>query len=195
MKVRALHSCKNSKYTENKEYTVIESTNNLIKIINDNGEVAIVQMEYFIEVLDNEVYDKLYERKDLVGANIKDMMRDKGYTIHSLSRITNIDKLCIVHELNDSYVCKNEYIINIDKIMKVLKTDPEYLLNTKPIYKYSYKLNLDETTLVKKALNAHINQCNNFYKVANKYEDKIDMDKLLNKIEAMQLLLERLEQK
>lgn len=29
MKVRALYSCNNSKYTENKEYTVIESTNNL----------------------------------------------------------------------------------------------------------------------------------------------------------------------
>lgn len=195
MKVRALYSCDNNKYTENKEYVVIERTNDLIKIINNEEEVAIGQMEYFIEVLDSEVYDKLYEKKDLVGANIKDMMRDKGYTINSLSLYSNIDKLIIVYMLSDNYINKNNYIINIDKIMKVLKTDAEYLLNTVPRYEYSYKLNIEESILVKKALNAHINQCNNFYKVSNKYEDKIDMDKLLNKIEAMQLLLERLEQK
>lgn len=77
---------------------------------------------------DRVKFDDLFEQRSLVGAKLKDCIRDRGYTKISFARHSGISSLTLDELLNGSIDNKSSFVKHLQKALTLLNMTGEELI-------------------------------------------------------------------
>lgn len=78
---------------------------------------------------DNITTDKLFDNRRSIGPKLLEIMKSKGHTKVSFSRITGINRLILNSLFSGEIASKATYTTNINKIMETVNVTLEEIVN------------------------------------------------------------------